>query len=298
MLKAGVKFTLFLADYHGFINNKFGGDLEKIQTAGKYFIEVWKACGVDIKKVKIIWASDILNDRNYWKKVLDVGKKISLARTKRAITIMGRQQGETISLAQLFYPPMQVADIFHLGIDICQLGMDQRRAHVIARDLAPKLGFKKPVAIHHHILLGLQGAKKKIANEGDLISAKMSKSNPKTCIYMHNTFDEIKKKLASAYCPAKIAEGNPVLEYNKHIIFKEFKTVKIERAKQYGGNLSYTTYVSLERDFTTGKLHPADLKLATAIYLEKLIKPVREHFEKNKRAAKLYAAVKNATITR
>src|SRR4030042_3445407 len=41
MLKAGVHFKLYLADYFGFINNKLGGDLEQIRTAGKYFIEVW-----------------------------------------------------------------------------------------------------------------------------------------------------------------------------------------------------------------------------------------------------------------
>src|SRR3989344_9217870 len=45
MLKAGVKFHLYLADYFAFINNKLGGDLDNIRTAGKYFIEVWKACG-------------------------------------------------------------------------------------------------------------------------------------------------------------------------------------------------------------------------------------------------------------
>ena len=51
MLKAGIKFKLYLADYFGFINNKLGGDLEKIKLAGEYFVEVWKACGIDTKKV-------------------------------------------------------------------------------------------------------------------------------------------------------------------------------------------------------------------------------------------------------
>ena len=32
-----------------------------------------------------------------------------------------------------------------------------RRANILARELAPKLGFKKPVAVHHHMLMGLQG---------------------------------------------------------------------------------------------------------------------------------------------
>lgn len=298
MQKAGVKFILFLADYHAFINNKLGGDLDRIQTAGKYFIEVWKACGVDISKVKVVWASDLLNNREYWKKVLSVAKNISIARATRAITIMGRQQGESLSVAQLFYPPMQVADMFHLSLDGAQMGMDQRRALIIAREVGPKLGFKKPVAIHHHMLLGLQGAQKKIETEEQLMESKMSKSQPKTCIYMHNTFEELKEKLNSAYCPLKTVEGNPVLEYLKYIIFKEFRSFKIERPDKFGGDISFSSYNELEKEFVAGKVHPMDLKLATAIYLEKLIKPVREYFENNKKAAKLYEAVKQAKITR
>src|SRR3970282_1633289 len=42
--KAGCKFKMLVADWHGWANNKMGGDLEKIQTVGKYFIETWKAC--------------------------------------------------------------------------------------------------------------------------------------------------------------------------------------------------------------------------------------------------------------
>ena len=34
---------------------------------------------------------------------------------------------------------MQVTDIFHMDVDICQLGMDQRRANMLARDVAEKL---------------------------------------------------------------------------------------------------------------------------------------------------------------
>ena len=115
---------------------------------------------------------------------------------------------------------------------------------------------------------------------------------------MHNTFKELQDKMKSAYCPAKIVEGNPVLEYNKFILFKEFKSIDIERAAKFGGAISFSNYTELEKAFVKGDLHPMDLKSATAVYLEKLIKPVRTYFEKNKKAAKLYEVVKNAKITR
>ena len=120
MLKAGVHFKLYLADYFAFINNKLGGDLNRIKRAGEYFIEVWKACGVDTNRVEIIWASYLMNSIKYWDRVLKVGKETTLNRSMRATTIMGRKEGELQSTAQLFYPSMQVADIFELGVDVCQ----------------------------------------------------------------------------------------------------------------------------------------------------------------------------------
>ncbi|MEK6955390.1 MAG: tyrosine--tRNA ligase, partial [Nanoarchaeota archaeon] len=99
MMKTGVKFKLYLADYFGFINNKLDGDLENIRTAGKYFVEVWKACGIDMDKVEIVWAKDIMNGLDYWDRTLRIAKDISLERNLRATTIMGRKQGEKLSMA-------------------------------------------------------------------------------------------------------------------------------------------------------------------------------------------------------
>jgi tyrosyl-tRNA synthetase len=298
MLKAGIKFKLYLADYFAFINNKLGGDLKRIQRAGEYFIEVWKACKIDLRKVEIVWASKIMDDISYWDKALRVARETSFNRTKKSLTIAGRKETDVLSTAQLFYPSMQVADIFHMDIDICQLGMDQRRANMLARDVADKLKWKKPVAIHHHILLGLQGLQKKETEEETIMASKMSKSDPKSCIYMHDSLDDLKKKLSGAYCPEKKVEGNPVLEYFKHIIFKNVDRVKIERPAKFGGSVAYLSYVELEKDFVDGKLHPMDLKNSCAVELDKLIKPVREYFEKNKKAKALYEEVKKFVVTK
>lgn len=298
MLKAGIKFKLWLADYFAFINNKLGGDLKNIHAAGEYFIEVWKACGIDMNKVEVIWANEEMDGIKYWDGVLKVAKNVSLNRTKKSLTIAGRKETEVISTAQLFYPSMQVNDIFHLGIDVCQLGMDQRRANMLARDVAPKLGFEKPVAIHHHILLGLQGLQKKGTDEETLMASKMSKSDPKTCIYMHDSLKELKGKISKAYCPEGEVEGNPILEYFKYIIFREVKEVKMERPDKFGGNVVFKSYAELEKAFVAKELHPADLKESCAVELDKLIKPCREHFEKNKKAKELYSVVKGLKITR
>lgn len=298
MLAAGCRFQLYLADYFGFINNKLGGNLENIRKGGEYFIDVWKSMGIDTDKVKIVWASEIMDKLGYWDKMLKVAKKTTIATATKSMTIAGRKQGETNYLAQLMYPAMQVTDIFDMGIDICQLGMDQRRAHVIAREIGPSYGWKKPVAVHHHILLGLQGAPQGVKTEETLMESKMSKSNPKSSIYMHNSTEEIMQKLASAYCPEKVAVGNPVLEYAKYIIFMEHDCLDIARPAKFGGNICFESYEELEKAFVAGKLHPMDLKNGVAVALDKMIEPSRKYFEKNKKARDLLEMIKKFQVTR
>ena len=301
--KAGVKMKLLIADWFAWVNNKMGGDLDRIHQAGEYFVEVWKAAGVDMDRVEIAWTSDAVRTEEYWKRVVTVAQNTTLARTQRAITIMGRTSKDLVQTAQLFYPMMQVADIFWLDVDICQLGVDQRRANILAREIAAKMNWKRPVAVHHHMLMGLQGKKEAEGydeNSGvdSEIASKMSKSKPETSIFVHDTREEIRKKLESAYCPPKVTAGNPLIEYSKYIIFKKMESLNIERPEKFGGTVEFHSHEELERAFTSGSLHPADLKKGVGDALDSIIAPIREHFEKSPHASRLYEAVKSADTTR
>ncbi len=303
LLKAGVKFKLWIADWFAWVNNKMGGDLEKIRRVGEYFVEVWKAAGIDMSRVEVLWTSDAMDSREYWKKVILIAKNTTLNRTTRCLTVMGRTGAELKTTAQLFYPMMQCADIFHLEADICQLGLDQRRANILAREVGPKLGWWKPVIVSHHMLIGLEGVKRPEGYDEDRridvqISSKMSKSKPETCLFVHDSEEVIESKIRAAFCPERIVEGNPILEYCKYIVFRRFKTLEIERPPQFGGDLEVDSYDELEKLFREGKIHPLDLKNAAAKALNEVVKPVREHFEKNKRAKQLYDFVKEERITR
>lgn len=50
---------------------------------------------------------------------------------------------------------------------------------------------------------------------------------------------------------------------------------------------TYTTYEELEKDYLLGVVHPGDLKTAVALALNKLIEPVRRHFQINPEAKQL-----------
>ena len=303
MLRAGVRMKLWIADWFAWVNNKMGSDLEKIQEVGRYFVEVWKAAGVDMTKVEVLWTSDAARKEEYWKKVITVAQNSTLARAQRALTIAGRTTKDSVQTAQLFYPMMQVADIFWLDVDICQLGLDQRRANILAREIAEKLKWKKPVAVHHHMLIGLQGRKEPEgfdengATDAE-ISSKMSKSKPETSIFVHDSADVIMDKVNSAYCPPKVLEGNALIEYSRYIIFRKRESLRVERPEKYGGNVEFFSAGELEKAYSSGVLHPADLKKGVGEALNEIISPIREHFVKDPQARRLYEAVKTAEPTR
>lgn len=277
-LDCGFDFTVLLADWHAYINDKLDGDIEKIKLCGKYMEDCFASMGVDKDRVKFVYASDYVSDPAYWEIVLRTAKSMSVARVKRAMDIMGRSAEEAEKdLSKLFYPAMQVSDIFYLDLDVAYGGMDQRRAHMLAREVSKKLGRKTPVAMHTPLLTGLQAG-----GRMDPVEAKMSKSKPDAMLSIHDDSASVKKKMSKAFCPEKQVEGNPVLEICKYVIFPELhgEVFLIERPEKFGGNLEFNSYEDLENAFVDG-LHPLDLKNATASYVNKILEPVHQYFEKH-----------------
>jgi tyrosyl-tRNA synthetase len=202
----------------------------------------------------------------------------------RSLTIMGRSEAEkNLDLSQLLYPPMQSVDIKALDLDIVHAGMDQRKIHMLVREIFPKLGWKVPVLVHHHLLPGLSEPLRISIDEGNgddtRISSKMSKSKPASGILIHDDEKAIRDKIGKAFCPVGVAAGNPILELVRYVIFHEFDEFAIERPTKYGGSITYTSYKDIEHDFITKKVHPMDLKNSTATYINKIIEPIRKHFE-------------------
>ncbi len=299
-IKADVETILLEATWHAMINDKLGGVMENIRKCAKYVEHSLRALGVDMDKVKVVDAEDLASDKDYWMFVIKVAKNASLARVKRALTIMGRREDEAeLDFSKLIYPPMQVADIFYLKVNIALGGMDQRKAHMLARDVAEKLKIEKPIAIHTPLLTGLQGIQRMETSEASILSAKMSKSKPYSAIFIHDSPDEIRSKIRKAYCPPKVVENNPVVEIAKYILFvKENFVLHIERPPKYGGPLDIYSYDELEKLYKEGKLHPLDLKNAVAEALIKYLEPVRKYFEINKEAHELLNFMLKTRITR
>lgn len=310
MIKAGFTFKMWVADWFGYLNNKMGGDLEKIKKVGEYFIEIWRASGMNLEGTEFLWTSDFVGQREYWESVMKVSKATTLKRMLRTTEIMGRSESDDLSAAQILYPAMQITDIFKvMRCQVTQLGLDQRKVNMLAREVGPELGFWKPVVLSHGMLQGLGKPLPENADPTErLISMKMSKSKPDTAIFMTDTREDIQRKITNAYCPPKEIKDNPIIAYVKQIIFQAHHLIGFEdflkdgffvaREEKWGGNVTFKTFEELVEAYQKDELSPVDLKNAVIEYLDQLLAPVRKHFEEDPKAKALLEEVRSYQVTR
>ena len=186
--------------------------------------------------------------------------------TKAASEVVKTVQGENAKLSGLIYPMMQALDEEYLKVDIQFGGMDQRKIMVYAREFLPKIGYKERIELINPIIRGLVGEK-------------MSSSVEATKIDLMNDEETVKRKINGAECVAGNTD-NGLMAMLKYLFFVikhdrggEFV---VKRPEKFGGNLFYTSYEEVERDFKSKKLHPLDLKNAVADEINVLLRNFRE----------------------
>lgn len=296
---AGAEVSILLADWHTWLNSKLDGTLETANTmARSYFEEGLKAgylcLGGNPDDINFVLGSELyLQDPNlYWSTVIKVSKVTTISRMIRSTDIMGRQAGESSSAAVLIYPAMQAADLFIMQRNLIHAGTDQRNVHIVARDCSKEIGYPKPVALHHHLLQGLLKPDVWPIPEGNreetILAMKMSKSKPDSAVFIHDNPEEIKRKVMGAFAPEGEVKYNPILDWVKTLILaSQGESLQIKRDQKWGGDLTYTSYETLEKDYQEKKLHPQDLKAAVSDWLIKKLEPARIYFEDPKRQAAL-----------
>jgi tyrosyl-tRNA synthetase len=273
-VEAGAKCTVFLADWHTFINDKLGSNWETISKVSKYYEKAFKEV---CPEANIVLGSKLIEEHEYyWSDFIKFTKHTSLKRVQRTLTIMGRSENEEkTDLAKLLYPPMQAIDIHHLEVDITHAGMDQRKIHMLVRDVFPKLGWEVPVSVHHKILPSLSQARTRITDEnGNNKPTKMSKSDPNSGIFINDSDEMITKKINKSWCEQGKLLESPLVDIVQSIILPKLGEIKIESRE---GNVMYIFKNFPEfQDGLDQNIHPADFKNAVTNSLIEIISPLRE----------------------
>ena len=92
-IKAGIECTVFLADWHTYINDKLGGDWDKIRQVSQYYADAFR---LFCPGVKIVTGSDLYkNTPDYWENFVRFSKQMTLARTMRTHCLKRRSSKQT-----------------------------------------------------------------------------------------------------------------------------------------------------------------------------------------------------------
>lgn len=259
--KAGFHVIILLADVHAMLNRK--GNEKEIKKEVENWRKTLKAIGI---KTEIVLGSDFQFNKEYQFDVMKLAQSSTINRGLRSMQEVARD-AENATISQLWYPLMQIADIKHLNADIALGGMEQRKIHMLGRETDKILKYNF-IALHTPLITSLKGP-----------GQKMSKSIVGSGISVTDSFEEIKISLMNAYCPEKQIKDNPILQLAKLIIFPQLEKMRIKRPEKFGGDLDVKEYEKLENLYSSGKLHPLDLKNSVAEHLEKILSPIRKKWK-------------------
>ncbi|XP_045085970.1 tyrosine--tRNA ligase 1, cytoplasmic isoform X2 [Aegilops tauschii subsp. strangulata] len=279
MVGAGFKVKILIADWFAQMSYKIGSNLDKIQTIGQYNIEVWKATGMDLTRVELVWLSDVMNIHaaNFWPLFMDVSQKYTVDNIKRCCSKTIPYGPGILQVTEILLPCLQCAAMLFQKVDIWLLDMDQREVSILARKYCEDIKRENgPIILLNHMLPDLL--------EYPEIAEKLDHAR---AISMEDTEDDVNLKvMVRAFCPPQAVKHNPCLEYIKYLIlpwFGEFEVVQ-ERNGLHG---IFTNMEMLIADYKHGALRAPDMKLALEKAINKILQSVHEHF-RNNAYAKIY----------
>ncbi|XP_012945400.1 tyrosine--tRNA ligase, cytoplasmic [Aplysia californica] len=269
-LEAGCRVKVLIADLHAYLDDQ-KSPWEKLEHRAKYYETAIKAMltsiGVQIDKLEFVRGTDFQLSKEYTLDVYKLHSHVTLENAKKAGTDVVKQT-ESPKINSLLYPGLQALDEQYLDVDAQYGGLDQRKIFVYAREVMPKLGYKKRIHFMTPMVPGLQGDK-------------MSASKEESKIDLLDSQEDVKKKLKAAFCEEGKVEGNGVLAFCERVLFPLRKDgFVIKREEKHGWDLTFDTYAELQESFEKKEVHPVDLKNCVAGYLNELLEPIRAEFAK------------------
>ncbi|EGU75974.1 tyrosyl-tRNA synthetase [Fusarium oxysporum f. sp. conglutinans race 2 54008] len=273
LLHAGCHVKILLADKHAHMDSL--APLEVIEHRCEYYRFLikgsLKAIGVDVSKLEFVVGSSFQDSKEYQADRFRFSNNVNVSQLLKAGSEVVKQ-GENPTLGSLEYPIWQSLDEEYLDVDAELGGVDQRKLFTFTIDNMPKLGYKVRAHLMNPMVRGLGEAKK------------MSSSEPSSKINLLDTSEEVAKKLRKAVCAPKQVEGNGVIDFIEHVIFRveSLKTGGKPRftvETREGEVLVYDDISKLKEDYISDILTPQMIKPALIKALNDLLDPIRKDFE-------------------
>jgi tyrosyl-tRNA synthetase len=246
LLAAGCHVKILLADIHAYLDN-MKAPLELVEQRCNYYEfiikSLLKAVGVDISKLEFVKGSSYQLNKEYTmdRFKLEGITRISVAQKAGAEVV---KQTDDPALGGLIYPLMQALDEQYLDVDVQMGGVDQRKIFTFALENLPRIGYKVRAHLMNTMVPGLGQAQK------------MSSSEPDSKIDLLDAPEIVAKKLKKAHCATGVVEGNGVVAFVEHVIFR-VQALKsggkarfvVERERDGKEPLVYDDIATLKSDF-------------------------------------------------
>lgn len=265
-LKAGLTVKILVADLHAALDNV---PWEKIDARSEYYEAVVKnmlrGIGVDLTRLEFIRGSSFQLSGNYLHDLLKLSTITTEKHAKKAASEVVKQL-ENPKLSGLIYPLMQALDEEYLHVDAQFGGLDQRKILMFAREYLPKIGYAARVELMNPMLPGLTGEK-------------MSSSVAASKIDVIDDEQTVLSKIKKADFVAGNAD-NGLMAFAQFVIFTWLldnnRVFEIKRPEKFGGNAQFESYELLRDAVTSQAVHPLDVKQSVGLYINELLKPMRE----------------------
>ena len=195
------------------------------------------------------------------------------------MTVLGRSEEEAqLDTAKLFYPSMQVADIFELPVEIAY-----RRARPAARPRAgaggrPPLRLAGPGSGPHAAHPLPQGERSDGRDDPGSV-AKMSKSDPSSAIPSLRARPRSPSGSAGRSARRSRSTGTRSSRWPNTSCSRGTGAIEVERDPRHGGAVTFPDEASFLEAWRTGALHPMDLKNAVARSLARIVGPPSEELK-------------------
>lgn len=270
---------IFVPDMHAITVPK---DPKELHERIRRNVALYIACGIDPKKNTIYIQSENFYHANLaW--VLECNTYMGEA--SRMTQYKEKSQNmKNIPVGLFTYPILMAADILLYDADYVPVGIDQKQHVELARNIAARFNnkygdtFKIPepmISKTNAKIMDLQNPTKKMSK---------SSTNPKGIIYLLDTEEDIRKKVASAttdsdnqvkYDP----ENKPGIS-NLLTIYAYFKKISIEEAEEYFVISSYKDFKTEVADTIIEGLTPIKKRYEELINSKELDKILDEGKEK------------------
>lgn len=244
-LDAGLKVTIILNDLHSQLLNAIDQKRAKFhETIAKTLLE---RLSKSTANLNLVLASDIYSQKNFMLDFYMVAGSTPINKATDAIQDVVKPRKHPL-LGGLVYPVVRAVEDKYMQAKVQLAPENERNILKFTDELASKIKHQPGSREFYSELPGLSAKKLTVINpEDDQVNLL---DNPK----------QVKKKISKAFCEPGNIIDNGVLPILKHVIFPIFKVFDITRPQQYGGDIQYSSYEDVERDYSEQKLHPGDLK--------------------------------------